>query len=81
MARDALSGDLIASCYGVATNPAHWDVLLYRIRELVGSDSCLLRLYDPAGQAVDITLTYGFDERYNRLYRDYFVDVDPLREG
>lgn len=74
------SDRLIGLAYEASLDPDCWPVLLDGLRKHLHADSGLLRLYDDRCTELNLNLTVGFDPAYQRLYRERFVQDDPVRD-
>jgi DNA-binding CsgD family transcriptional regulator/PAS domain-containing protein len=69
---------LIGEIYDAAMDPAQRGAVLGQVTRFVGGCAALIISRDAAGQSIEIHQTFGIDGDLRQVYRDRFVEQDPL---
>lgn len=72
---------LVEAVQETVQNPEAWQNVLMLLCSFLGSASALIRFYNQDWSAVSLSVTQGFDPRFDASYRQHFVHIDPLTRG
>ncbi|EJN12261.1 response regulator containing a CheY-like receiver domain and an HTH DNA-binding domain [Bradyrhizobium sp. YR681] len=71
---------LVGEIYDAAANPALRSAALEQVSNFVGGCAATILSRDAAGLSIEIHQHFGTDPRFRQLYRDRYVELDPLLE-
>jgi DNA-binding CsgD family transcriptional regulator len=69
---------LVGEIYDAAANPALRSAALEQVSNFVGGCAATILSRDAAGLSIEIHQHFGTDPRFRQLYRDRYVELDPL---
>ncbi|MBR0690283.1 helix-turn-helix transcriptional regulator [Bradyrhizobium manausense] len=69
---------LVGEIYDAAVNPAQRNTALEQVAGFVGGSAVTILSRDAARLSIEIHQHYGTDLRFRELYRDRYVELDPL---
>ena len=69
---------LVGEIYDAAVDPAQRSAALERVAGFVGGSAVTILSRDAARLSIEIHQHYGTDSRFRDLYRDRYVELDPL---
>ena len=69
---------LVGEIYDAAANPALRGAALEQVSNFVGGCAATILSRDAAGLSIEIHEHFGTDTRFRQLYRDRYVELDPL---
>ncbi|MDA9520776.1 LuxR family transcriptional regulator [Bradyrhizobium sp. CCBAU 11434] len=69
---------LVGEIYDAAVDPAQRGAALEQVAGFVGGSAVTILSRDAARLSLEIHQHYGTDSRFRELYRDRFVELDPL---
>ncbi len=69
---------LIGEIYDAAVDPAQRSAALEQVAGFVGGSAVTILSRDAARLSIEIHQHYGMDSRFRELYRDRYVELDPL---
>ncbi|SFH94888.1 helix-turn-helix transcriptional regulator [Bradyrhizobium sp. cf659] len=69
---------LVGEIYDAAANPALRSAALEQVSNFVGGCAATILSRDTAGLSIEIHEHFGTDIRFRQLYRDRYVELDPL---
>jgi len=69
---------LVGEIYDAAVDPAHRSAALEQVAGFVGGSAVTILSRDAARLSIEIHQHYGTESRFRELYRDRFVELDPL---
>ncbi len=69
---------LVGEIYDAAADPTQRSAALGRVAGFVGGSAVTILSRDAAGHSIEIHQHYGTDARFRELYRDRYVELDPL---
>lgn len=69
---------LVGDIYDAAIDPALRSTALEQVAEFVGGFAATILSRDAAGLSIEIHQHFGTESRFRQLYRDRFVELDPL---
>lgn len=69
---------LVGEIYDAAVDPARRSAVLEQVAGFVGGSAVTILSRDAARLSVEIHQHYGMDARFRDLYRDRYVELDPL---
>ena len=69
---------LVGEIYDAAVDPAQRSAALERVAGFVGGSAVTILSRDAARLSIEIHQHYGTEPRFRELYRDRYVELDPL---
>ncbi|MET4799557.1 LuxR C-terminal-related transcriptional regulator [Bradyrhizobium sp. LB11.1] len=69
---------LVGEIYDAAVDPAQRSAALEQVAGFVGGSAVTILSRDAARLSIEIHQHYGTDSRFRELYRDRYVELDPL---
>lgn len=69
---------LVGEIYDAAANPALRSAALEQVSDFVGGCAATILSRDAAGLSIEIHQHFGTEARFRQLYRDRYVELDPL---
>ncbi|MBR0781313.1 helix-turn-helix transcriptional regulator [Bradyrhizobium iriomotense] len=69
---------LVGEIYDAAANPALRSAALEQVSDFVGGCAATILSRDAAGLSIEIHQHFGTESRFRQLYRDRYVELDPL---
>jgi len=69
---------LVGEIYDAAANPALRSAALEQVSNFVGGCAATILSRDASGLSIEIHQHFGTDPRFRQLYRDRYVELDPL---
>jgi DNA-binding CsgD family transcriptional regulator/PAS domain-containing protein len=69
---------LVGEIYDAAANPALRSAALEQVSNFVGGCAATILSRDASGLSIEIHQHVGTDPRFRQLYRDRYVELDPL---
>ncbi|MBW7967932.1 helix-turn-helix transcriptional regulator [Bradyrhizobium sp. BR 10289] len=69
---------LVGAIYDAAANPALRSAALEQVSNFVGGCAATILSRDAAGHVIEIHQHVGTEPRFRQLYRDRYVELDPL---
>ena len=69
---------LVGQIYDAAVDPAQRGAALEQVAGFVGGSAATILSRDAARLSIEIHQHYGTDSRFRELYRDRYVELDPL---
>ena len=69
---------LVGEIYDAAVDPARRSAVLEQVAGFVGGSAVTILLRDAARLSIEIHQHHGMDSRFRDLYRDRYVELDPL---
>jgi len=69
---------LVGQIYDAAVDPAQRSAVLERVAAFIGGSAITILSRDTARLSIEIHQHYGTDSRFRALYRDRYVELDPL---
>src|SRR5579864_5615590 len=69
---------LVGEIYDAAADPALRSATLGRVAGFVGGSAVTILSRDAAKLSIEIHQHYGTESRFRELYRDRYVELDPL---
>jgi len=69
---------LVGEIYDAAVDPARRNAVLEQVAGFVGGSAVTILSRDAARISIEIHQHYGTDSRFRELYRDRYVELDPL---
>jgi DNA-binding CsgD family transcriptional regulator/PAS domain-containing protein len=69
---------LVGEIYDAAVDPALRSATLEQVSSFVGGCAATILSRDAARLSIEIHQNYGTDSRFRQLYRDRYVELDPL---
>ncbi|WP_342730978.1 LuxR C-terminal-related transcriptional regulator [Bradyrhizobium sp. B117] len=69
---------LVGDIYDAAIDPALRSAVLEQVAEFVGGFAATILSRDVAGLSIEIHQHFGTEFRFRELYRDRYVELDPL---
>ena len=69
---------LVGEIYDAAADPALRSAALEQVSNFVGGCAATILSRDAAGLSIEIHQHFGTDPRFRQLYRDRYVELDPL---
>jgi len=81
MRQDEQLSRLIGNVYDAALDPALWVGVLQQIARFVGGPAASLYSRDVASKTGSVAYQFGIDPRYEQLYLEKYVKLDPTSIG